>query len=249
MAEDDNRQQFLKGMRYSEMSNLVMSSDKRDRGPRIEGLTGEPESLAGKINAREMGSRLPVSESVTEKTTLSSGQYVAEDQITRKRKRDRAGDFLNVLDATEYEGLTYRPKGPEGRQNFANILTLTTEVIGDVAHDILRSAADAALEIMKDDSIHKDFDKKKQIEDLWGTTMSQNQFTQLVQFSKRIVDYEDDAVNENRRREDELAEQYGVTMQVDEEDEEDKIDFDDSDEEDEVEVNIADDAQKFAYPI
>ena len=209
MAEEDDRQQFLKGMRYSEMSNLVMSSDKRDRGPRIEGLTGEPESLAGKIDPREMGSRLPAIKPAAEKPTTTSGQYVTEDQITRKRKRDRAGDFSNVLDAADYEGLTYRPKGPEGRQNFAHILTLTAEVIGDVAHDILRSAADAALEIMKDESIHKDFDKKKQIEDLWGTTMTQNQFTQLVKFSKKIVDYEDDAVNENRRREDELAEQYG----------------------------------------
>ena len=125
---------------------------------------------------------------------------------------------------------------------------MTTEVIGDVAHDILRSAADAALEIMKDESIHKDFDKKKQVEDLWGTTMTQNQFAQLVKFSKRIVDYEDDAVNENRRREDELAEQYGVSMQVDEEEEEDKIDFDESDEDEEVDVDIAEEAPEFADP-
>src|SRR5271169_5269802 len=126
--DDDRGQQFLKGMKYSEMSNLVMSSDKRDRGPRVEGLTGEPESLAGKIDPREMGSRLPAIKPATEKPT-TSGQYVTEDQITRKRKRDRAGDFSNVLDAAEYEGLTYRPKGPEGRQNFAHILTLTTTVI------------------------------------------------------------------------------------------------------------------------
>jgi pre-mRNA-splicing helicase BRR2 len=103
-----------------------------------------------------MGSRLPQTQSSTTVADLPKNQYVKEDQISRKRKRDRAGtsgDISNILDATEYEGLRYHPKSAEGRQHFANILTLTATVIGDVAHDILRSAADAALEIMKDESI------------------------------------------------------------------------------------------------
>jgi len=251
----EERQQFLNGLKYSEMSNvynpmnrantqLVMSADKRDRGPRESlATTGEPESLAGRIDPKQMGSRLPQSKAPAEKPTK---QYVAEDQITRKRKRERPSEFSSVLDAAEYEGLRYRPKGPEGRENFANILTLSAEVIGDVAHDILRSAADAALEVMKDESIQKDFDKKKEIESLWGTKMTQNQFTQLVQFSKRITDYENDEDNENRRREEELAEQYGVSMQVDDDDEEDRIDIDESDEDEEVDVDIAEDAHEFA---
>src|SRR2546423_2253307 len=220
-----------------------MSADKRERGPRESlAVNGEPESLAGRIVPKEMGSRLPQAKAPAEKPTK---QYVAEDQITRKRKRERPSEFSSVLDAAEYEGLRYRPKGPEGRANFANILTLSAEVIGDVAHDILRSAADAALEVMKDESITKDFDKMKEIENLWGTKMTQNQFTQLLQFSKRITDYEDEEDSENRRREEELAEQYGVSMQVDD-DEEDRIDIDDSDEDEEVDVDIAEEAPEFA---
>src|SRR5579862_724695 len=255
---EEDRQQFLKGMRYSEMSNvspksrkankqLVMSADKRERGPRNDGLTGEPESLAGKITARDMGSRLPPPKTKAP-VEIPKNQYVSEDRGTRKRKRDRAGDFSSVLDAAEYEGLRYRPKGPEGRQNFANILTLSAEVIGDVAHDILRSAADAALEIMKDEKIAKDFDKKKEIESLWGTTISQEQFNQLAQFSKRITDYDDDENIELRRREDELAEQYGVSMQVDEDEDEDRIDDEDDElsEEEELNVDIAEEAGELA---
>lgn len=245
---DEDRQQHLKGMRYSEMSNLVMSADKRERGPRVEGVTGEPESLAGKFDPRDMGSRLPPPKSAASAVAERPDrrQYVTEDQITRKRKRDTAG-ISSMMDSAEYEGLRYRPKGPQGRANFANILTLTTAVIGDVAHDILRSAADAALEIMKDESILKDFDKKKDIESLWGTTMTQEQFAQLIAFCKRITDYEDDEDIENRRKEDEDAEQYGVSMQVDDDDEdEDRIDFDESDNESEVNVDIAEDAPELA---
>ena len=214
------------------MSNLVMSSDKRERGPREKDITGEPESLAGRIDLREMGSRLPQVKAPIEKPTK---QYVTEDQMSRKRKRDRPAEFSNILDSTEYEGLTYRPKSNEGRENFANILTLTAQVIGDVASDILRSAADAALEIMKDDSIVKDLDKKKEIESLWGTNMNSTQFSQLLQFAKRITDYEDDKDAEDRRREDE---QYGVSMQVDDDDDqEDKIE-DDVSEDDEEDLNV-----------
>ena len=246
---EDNRQEFLKGMRYHEMSNvshpdfenetneqLVMSADRRERGPREE-VTGEPESLAGKISARDMGSRLPPPKKKAP-IEVPKSQYVTEDQGTRKRKRDRGGEFSSVLDAAEYEGLRYRPKGPEGRQNFANILTLSAEVIGDVAHDILRSAADAALEIMKDEKITKDFDKKREIEGLWGTTMTQEQFNQLSSFAKRITDYDDDENMELRRREDELAEQYGVSMQVEEDEDEDRIDDEDDEDEEEEELNV-----------
>ena len=240
---DEDRQQFLKGMKYSEMSNLVMSADKRDRAPRAEGVTGEPESLAGRFDARDMGSRLPPPKSAR-LAEPDRKQYVDEDQITRKRKRDAAG-ISSMMDEAEYEGLRYRPKGPAGRANFANILTLTTAVIGDVAHDILRSAADAALEIMKDDTILKDFDKKREIESLWGTTMTQEQFAQLVAFCKRITDYENDEDIENRRKEDEDAEQYGVSMQIGEDDEdEDRIDSDD--EESGVDVDIAEEAPELA---
>lgn len=253
MDENEKRQQFLKGMRYNEMSNLVESADRR--GPRNEdgGPTGEPESLAGRIDPREMGSRLPAPKASA--SEARSKNYVKEDQITRKRKRGAAQDgFGSVLDAAEYEGLTYRPKGPEGRQNFASILTLTTTVLGDVAHDILRSAADAALEIMKDESIIKDYDKKKQVEDLWGTTMTQTQFAQLIQFAKRITDYDTPDDSENRRRDGELTEEYGVSMQIEDDEDEDKLDMDTEDEGEEsdderINVDIAEDAAEMADPI
>src|SRR2546423_13521154 len=75
----EERQQFLKGLKYHEMSNvsnsgyranhqLVMSADKRERGPRESlAVNGEPESLAGRIHPKEMGSRLPQAKAPAEK--------------------------------------------------------------------------------------------------------------------------------------------------------------------------------------
>src|SRR5690606_26726335 len=69
------------------------------------------------------------------------------------------------------------------------IITTVASNLGDVPHEVVRSAADAVLEYLKDDDL-KDFDKKKEIDDLLGTTTNPKQFNELVNLGKKITDYE-----------------------------------------------------------
>ncbi|KAG4216904.1 hypothetical protein PC116_g34615, partial [Phytophthora cactorum] len=61
--------------------------------------------------------------------------------------------------------------------------------LGDVSHEIVLSAADAVLEYLKDEDM-KDFDKKKEIDDLLGVTLNPKQFNELVNLGKKITDYD-----------------------------------------------------------
>ena len=69
------------------------------------------------------------------------------------------------------------------------IITTVASNLGDVSHEIVRSAADAVLEYLKDDDL-KDFDKKKEVDDLLGTHMSPKEFNELVNLGKKITDYD-----------------------------------------------------------
>lgn len=54
--------------------------------------------------------------------------------------------------------------------------------------EIVRCAADATLEYLKDEDL-KDFDKKE-IDDLLGVSLSSKQFNELVNLGKKITDYD-----------------------------------------------------------
>lgn len=234
MADPNNVAQY----KYSAMSNLVLQADRRFVTIRKDEVTGDPESLAGRINIRDMGSgtgreEAPKPKKKTagpqdvERGSIREGQDVLERE-QKKRKRgentqSRAGSVLSAGDAL-IEGLRYRPRTPGTRATYDLILTLTANQLGDVPHDVVRSAADAALEILKDDSM-KDYDKKKEIDDLVGTSMSSRQFNELMNLGKKITDY--DAQEDDERAGSgadgiegaELDEREGVAVVFDESDE------------------------------
>ena len=87
------------------------------------------------------------------------------------------------------EGLTYKPRTPATRATFELITTIVSKSLGDVPVATTRSAADAVLEYLKDDGL-KDFDKKKEIDDLLGTSMGAKEFNELVNLGKKITDYD-----------------------------------------------------------
>ena len=99
-------------------------------------------------------------------------------------KLQRHLDLDDKIEATEnVEGLTYRPCTAETREVYELILSIVNQVLGDQANDIVRSAADTVLETLKNDSL-KDFDKKKEIEDILGNFTNES-FSQLVSLSKK----------------------------------------------------------------
>lgn len=87
--------------KYAAMSNLVLRADKSlmDRDRRKDDATGDPESLAGKVNLRDMGGRVARDAAPKEKmlkkkdkgdrTKGKDGDLLEEDAAAlRKRKRE-----------------------------------------------------------------------------------------------------------------------------------------------------------------
>ena len=237
MADPNNISQY----KYTAMSNLVLQHDKRFSTRRNDEVTGDPESLAGRINIRDMGSRdnretAPKQKKKTtdlkdvERGSMQEGQDVLERE-QKKRKRGepqqlRGTGILSAADAL-VEGLKYRPRTPATRQTYDLILTTTANNLGDVPHEVVRSAADAILETLKDENM-KDYDKKKEIDDLLGLSMGSKEFNELVNLGKKITDYngQDEDVNmdddENAEVGAELDEKQGVAVVFDEDEDDDE---------------------------
>ncbi|EKD20717.1 uncharacterized protein L3040_006439 [Drepanopeziza brunnea f. sp. 'multigermtubi'] len=198
-----DQQRDVSQYKYSAMSNLVLQADRRFVTRRNDEVTGDPESLAGRLSIRDMGSRNARDNAPKQKKKVSGlpdvergglqeGQDVLERE-QRKRKRGepsqlRGTGILSAADAL-VEGIVYRPRTSATRATYDLILTTVANKLGDVSHEIVRSAADAVLEYLKDDDL-KDLDKKKEIDDLLGATLSPKEFNELVNLGKKITDYE-----------------------------------------------------------
>lgn len=235
----------LSGYNYGAISSLVLTADRSALPRRDKEPDGAPTSLAGRIDPREMGSRV-VREAPKDldkkKKKLTERQEASETQLA-KRKTESAGfGYTDIIEATQdVEGLTYRPRTAETREVYELILSSVHQSLGDQAQDIVRSAADTVLETLKNDSI-KDFDKKKEIEEILGHVSSE-QFSQFVNLSKKITDYgaEDETMvdPDMERKDAEIDDEVGVAVVFDEEEQEEEEEEgfeirDDSDEEEEA---------------
>lgn len=237
----------LSGYNYGAISSLVLTTDRSALPRRDKEPDGAPTSLAGRIDPKEMGSRVvrqaPKDLDKKKKKAVEAGD--AAERATTKRKTESAGfGYADIIEATQdVEGLIYRPRTAETRQVYELILSSVHTALGDQAQDIVRSAADTVLETLKNESM-KDFDKKKEIEEVVGP-ITNEQFSQLVNLSKKITDYnaEDETMADPdlERKEGEIDEEAGVAVVFDEEEqeEEDEEGFeirDESDEEEEEEA-------------
>lgn len=232
-----DHQRDVSQYKYSAMSNLVLQADKRFVSRRSDEVTGDPESLAGRLSIRDMGSRTAREDAPKQKKkatglpdvergSLRDGEDILERE-QRKRKRGepaqlRGAGILSAADAV-VEGIRYRPRTPATRATYDLIITTVASKLGDVSHEIVRSAADAVLEYLKDDDM-KDFDKKKEVDDLLGAIMSPKEFNELVNLGKKITDYD---ANDDEEMEDaeingdgaEIDDRQGVAVVFDEDSE------------------------------
>ncbi|KAH7060504.1 DEAD/DEAH box helicase domain-containing protein [Macrophomina phaseolina] len=239
MAQDPNR---LAQFKYAAMSNLVLQADRRFVTRRGDDATGDPESLAGRISIKEMGGRVARDNAPTNKKKKQGGLadiergniHEGEDVLEREQKKRKRGEpqqlrgtgILNQADLL-VEDLRYRPRTPATRATYELITTIVGRHLGDVPNHVVRSAADAVLEYLKDENI-KDFDRKKEIDDTLGTTMGSKEFNELVNLGKKITDY--DAQDDDEEMGDaadgatgaELDEKQGVAVVFDEDDEDDE---------------------------
>ncbi|TFY81453.1 hypothetical protein EWM64_g2555 [Hericium alpestre] len=124
----------------------------------------------------------------------------------------------------DVEGLTYRPQTTETHEVYELILSAVHHVLGDQAQDVVRSAADTVLETLKNENL-KDFDKKKEVEEVLGPITNET-FSQLINSLKKITDCgaEDETMAEldMERKDAEIDEEMGVAVVLDEEEQESK---------------------------
>ena len=250
--------------KYSAMSNLVLKVDRRLINRPTDKVTGEPESIAGRLTIKDMGSRVAHDEAPKGKKPTAlpdverGGIQEGRDVLLREQKRRKAeaqSRGTGVLGAADLaiEGITYRPRTAATRATFDLILTLVANALGDVPYEVVRSAADAVLEYLKDDDM-KDFDKKKEIDDILGTSLGPKQFNDLVNLGKKITDYdaqdeedEDDKASQGSAT---LDDRQGVAVAFEDEEDEDEIvpevrDYS-SEEDEEEEEKEEDDLEKDA---
>ena len=213
MADPKKSDNPLGQYKYTAMSNLVLQADRRFVTRRGDENTGDPESLAGRINLGDMGSR-------TAREAAPAGLPVQE-QAARKRKRtepvqrSRAAGILSQADMN-IEGLRYRPRTAATKDVYDLIATNVGQKMGgDYGLAITASATDSILEFLKDEDM-KDFDKKKEIDDILGITTSSKEFNQLVNLGKKITDYdaqdEDEEMADAGDEDADLDEQQGVAV-------------------------------------
>jgi len=220
MSGQPPRKPDLSQYNYGAISSLVLTADRsalprRDREP-----DGAPTSLAGMIDPREMGSRVQ-----RQAPTGKEKKKKKAADVEKQPKRAAAPTFGFADIVEDADGLGYyRPRTAETREAFELILSSVHAQLGGQAQDIIRSAADAVLETLKNDKL-KDFDKKKEIEELLGTTSTES-FSQLVNLSKKITDYgaDDEAANDPdaAKQEAEIDDDVGVAVVFEDEDESDE---------------------------
>lgn len=227
--------------KYSAMSNLVLQADRRFVARRKNEPTGDPESMAGRLKIQDMGSRIgrdsaPKPKKPSAMPNVQRGDFRDGEAILQREKRKRQGQTAlrgtSILGGSDLlvEGLRYRPRTSATRATFELILSLVSRTLGDVSNEIVQSAADAVLEYLKDDDL-KDFDKKKEVDDILGATLSAKEFNELVNLGKKITDYDiqddDDDNNDTKMADgaddDEIDERQGVAVDFEEDDDEDAI--------------------------
>ncbi|KAK8219849.1 Pre-mRNA-splicing helicase BRR2 [Zalaria obscura] len=251
MADKDKDANRLNQYKYSAMSNLVLQADRRFVSRRGDETTGDPESLAGKIRLGDMGSR----------NAREEAPAKAQQPEQRKRKRtepiqsSRAAGILSQQDLN-IEGLRYRPRTP-ATQNIYNLISthVGQKMGGDYGIHIVASATDSILEYLKDQDL-KDFDKKREIDDILGVAMTSKEFNELVNLGKKITDYDAQDEDENMADGDEagegadIDERQGVAVDFDDEDDEGEQNYEirDADESDEEGAGITEDPETIARP-
>lgn len=226
------------------------SADILDRSVlRSDEPTGAPESLVGRINVKDMGSRVTREAPKDVEKRKAKAKVQAADEVERSIRKAQekstarfgAADILESV--AQMEGLRYRPRTAETREVYELLLGLIHQNLGDQTQEVVRSATDAVLEGLKRDDL-KEFDKRKEVEIVLGA-INEEVWNQLINLSKKITDYgeeEDEPQGDDRER---AVDGEGVAVLFEDDEEEDEeegfevkgrdSDEEDSDEEDDDE--------------
>jgi pre-mRNA-splicing helicase BRR2 len=239
------------GYNYGAISSLVLTADRSALPRRDKEPDGAPTSLAGRIDPREMGSRVqrqaPKDLEKKKKKAVKDTQEGLDKQPRRRAEAIGYGytDIIQV--AEDAEGVTYRPKTAETREVYEMILSAVHSALGDQVSDVVRSATELVIDTLKSENL-KDFDKKKAIEEVLGPITSES-FSQLLNLSKKLTDYGDQdetmADPDMERKDAEIDDEVGVAVvfEDEEEEEEDEEGYEIRDESDDENDEAAEDGE------
>jgi len=222
MAEDFQRH---KQYTYEANASLVLDADRTNRRGKGE-ATGEVESLHGTLSTFRMGDRITSSSSSQpegakrdadkdkDKDSKKKGRSEEAYAGQAKRKRSNSHTAAGILDL---DSVNYRPQTADTRAAYEDILTRVQAHLGDQPNDVLRSAADEVISILKDDALREP-DKHKEVSAML-TRVSADSFARLMSLAKRLVDFNvrDEAPEGGGRA---MDEDVGVAVVFDDEDEE-----------------------------
>ncbi|XP_011044153.1 PREDICTED: U5 small nuclear ribonucleoprotein 200 kDa helicase-like [Populus euphratica] len=219
----------FKQYEYRANSSLVRTTDTRRRD--AHELTGEPESLWGRIDPRSFGDRAHRGRpsELDEKINKAKGkkkergalcEAVRGCQAKRRRLREES-----VLTSTE-EGV-YHPKTKETRAAYEAMLSVIQQQLGGQPLNIVSAAADEILAVLKNESVRTQ-DKRKEIEKLLNP-IPNSMFDQFVSIGKLITDYQDGGNGAGvsvANGDDVLNDDVGVAVEFDEDNEDEEGDSD-----------------------
>lgn len=106
---------------------------------------------------------------------------------SKSRDRDDIRKQEMMVDELEISGI-YKPRTQETRNTFEVFLSLIQDVIGDQSREILHGSAHEILLILKSDAI-REKEKKKEVEDLFASKLTEERFALLTNLSKKITDF------------------------------------------------------------
>ena len=235
MGEEATR---FKHFEYRSNQNYVLQALHRRHRATPEGA-GDPTSLSGRISHR-MGDM--------HREVLSEDRKKQLSRQEKKRKRDGdASTFAprskrmkllgpsSVLSNDILEGIRYQPKKRETRHAYQELLVAVQKCLGDQPQNVLLSATDEVLSLLKDENI-RPATRQRDIQLILGSALTPEVYNTLIKIAKLITDYSDASAAAAAGAEEIMEdEEAGVAVLVGDEAESD-YDEDEEDEEDDEEV-------------
>ena len=214
-------------------------------GGRDFGASSEVITLSGKLNARQLQMRM--GDRAQSDTSELKNRMQSRDKKKREREKERV-QFETKKKARKddraatLEAGLYQPQHRDTRAAYEVLLTFVSEEMGDKPPDVLRSAANEVIIILKDDNLTMK-KKKREIDGLFERPqpMSEERFNRLVNIGRKITDYinTDDIDAELEESKSQMNTEHYVPVELVEESESEEGDFDeirDFDESDDEEM-------------
>lgn len=168
-----------------------------------ESVNYNPQSVQGEISIREMGSRVG---GKTAQNGNNEGFGPLDDSSTDLQSQKRSvpassGPFVAKLYG---ENITYRPTSAQNQEHFDGLIAHIRSLIPDEPPNVIVSAADSILEIIKDIDISV-LQKQKAAGELLSMRVDDLEMANFFKLCKNITDFGNPSVIDERDGEDPLA--------------------------------------------